>query len=57
MARWRTLAALLLMGLIAFAPSLADARAGGSYRSGGGSSFRARGALARAPTTRRCNAA
>jgi predicted lipid-binding transport protein (Tim44 family) len=43
MPRWRSLAALLLAALIVLAPSLADARAGGSYRSGGGSSFTSQG--------------
>jgi predicted lipid-binding transport protein (Tim44 family) len=45
MVQWRTLAALLLMALIALAPSLAEARAGGSYRSGGSSSFSSQGSL------------
>ena len=38
--RWTV---LLVALLIVLAPSLADARAGGSYRSGGGSSFMSRG--------------
>ncbi len=37
MLRWQTLAALVLVVVMALAPSLADARAGGSYRGGGGS--------------------
>jgi predicted lipid-binding transport protein (Tim44 family) len=36
MPQWRRLAAFFLVAFIAFAPSLADARAGGSYRGGGG---------------------
>jgi predicted lipid-binding transport protein (Tim44 family) len=42
MLRWHTLAALVLVVVMALAPSLADARAGGSYR-GGGSSFTSQG--------------
>ena len=36
MPQWRRLAAFFLVAFLAFAPSLADARAGGSYRGGGG---------------------
>ncbi len=43
MLRWRSFVALLFAALLAFSPSLADARAGGSYRSGGGSSFMSQG--------------
>ena len=43
MFRWRSLTALLLAAMLALAPSLADARAGGSYRGGGGSSFMSQG--------------
>jgi predicted lipid-binding transport protein (Tim44 family) len=43
MFHWRSLAALLLSALITLAPALADARAGGSYRSGGGSSYTSQG--------------
>ncbi len=39
MLRWRGLCVMLIAGLIAFAPSLAAARAGGSYHSFGGGSF------------------
>jgi len=40
---WRSWAAILLSAMIAFSPSLANARAGGSYRLGGGSSFMSEG--------------
>jgi len=43
MKKWQAFAVLLLVSLIAFAPSLAAARAGGSYRSGGGSSYSSQG--------------
>jgi predicted lipid-binding transport protein (Tim44 family) len=43
MKKWQALAALLLVSLVAFAPSLAEARAGGSYRSSGGGSFSSQG--------------
>ena len=43
MSQWRSLAAFLLAALIVLAPTLADARAGGSYRSGGGGSFTSQG--------------
>lgn len=43
MSQWRSLAAFLLAALIVLAPTLADARAGGSYRSGGSSSFTSQG--------------
>ena len=43
MIKWRGLAALLLVGLLALAPSLAEARAGGSYGFGGGGSFMSQG--------------
>jgi len=39
MLRWRNLSVLLIVGLIALVPSLAAARAGGSYRSFGSGSF------------------
>ncbi len=42
---WRTLAALLIAGLIALSPSLGEARAGGSYSFGGGSHFSSQGSL------------
>jgi predicted lipid-binding transport protein (Tim44 family) len=42
---WRTLAALLIAGLIALTPSLGEARAGGSYSLGGGGSFSSQGSL------------
>jgi len=45
MAKWRGLAALLLIALIALAPDLAAARAGGSYGLGGGGSFMNQGSL------------
>jgi predicted lipid-binding transport protein (Tim44 family) len=45
MAKWRGLAALLLVGLIALAPGFAEARAGGSYGGGGGGSFSSQGSL------------
>lgn len=45
MFRWRSLAALLIVALIGLAPALAEARAGGSYRSGGGSSYTSQGSL------------
>lgn len=40
---WTTLATLLLCAMIVSAPSLAQARVGGSYRLGGGSSFMSQG--------------
>lgn len=43
MPSWRNLAALFLAALIALAPALAEARAGGSYRGGGSSSFTSQG--------------
>ncbi|HZT52459.1 MAG TPA: hypothetical protein VFA22_11020, partial [Stellaceae bacterium] len=43
MRSWRNLAALFLAAVIVLSPALADARAGGSYRSGGGSSFMSQG--------------
>ena len=43
MNRFRFLVVFLLAGFIAFAPALAEARAGGSYRSGGSSSFMSQG--------------
>jgi predicted lipid-binding transport protein (Tim44 family) len=43
MSQWRSLAAFLLAALLVLAPTLADARAGGSYRSGGSSSFTSQG--------------
>lgn len=45
MNRGRTLIALLFAALIVLAPSLADARAGGSYRSFGGGGFTSQGSL------------
>lgn len=49
MIKWRkrvgALAALLLCATLALAPSLADARAGSTYRSGGGSSYSSQGSL------------
>ena len=45
MTLWRSLAALCLVGALALAPSLAEARAGGSYGSGGGGSFSSQGSL------------
>jgi predicted lipid-binding transport protein (Tim44 family) len=43
MSKWQTVAALLVVGLLALAPSLAAARAGGGYSAGGGSSFMSQG--------------
>ncbi len=43
MRTWRTVAALLLVAGLALAPALAEARAGGSYSSGGGGSFMSQG--------------
>ena len=40
---WRSWAAILLCAMIALSPSLAAARAGGSYSLGGGSSFMSQG--------------
>jgi predicted lipid-binding transport protein (Tim44 family) len=45
MTRFRHIAALLLAGLLVLAPALAEARAGGSYRLGGSSSFTSQGSL------------
>ena len=45
MNKWHALATLLLIGLLALAPSLAEARAGGSYGFGGGGSFMSQGSL------------
>jgi predicted lipid-binding transport protein (Tim44 family) len=41
--KWRSWAAFLLCAMIVLGPSFAEARAGGSYRSGGGSSFTSQG--------------
>lgn len=41
--KWRSWAAVLLSAMIALGPSLAEARAGGSYRLGGGSSYMSQG--------------
>lgn len=43
MFKWRNLAWLFLAGAIVLAPALAEARAGGSYRMGGGGSFTSQG--------------
>jgi predicted lipid-binding transport protein (Tim44 family) len=43
MGKWRILAALLLVAVMAAAPSLAEARAGGSYGARGGGSFTSQG--------------
>lgn len=40
---WRSWAAILLCAAIVLGPSFAEARAGGSYRAGGGSSFTSQG--------------
>lgn len=40
---WRSWAAILLCAVIVLGPSFAEARAGGSYRAGGGSSFTSQG--------------
>jgi predicted lipid-binding transport protein (Tim44 family) len=41
--RWRSWAASLLCAMMVLGPSLAEARAGGSYRLGGGSSYMSQG--------------
>ena len=41
--QWRILLSLFFCLALAFAPSLAEARAGGSFSAGGGSSFGSRG--------------
>src|SRR6201986_4642799 len=41
--KWRSWAAALLCAMLVLGPSLAEARAGGSYRLGGGSSFSSQG--------------
>ncbi len=41
--KWRSWAAILLGAMMLLAPHWADARAGGSYRLGGGSSFMSQG--------------
>jgi predicted lipid-binding transport protein (Tim44 family) len=45
MTKWRQLVFALLCGLLVLAPSLAEARAGGSYRSGGGMSYSGQGSM------------
>jgi predicted lipid-binding transport protein (Tim44 family) len=45
MAKSHTLAALIVAALLVLAPTLADARAGGSYRLGGSGSFSSMGSL------------
>jgi predicted lipid-binding transport protein (Tim44 family) len=45
MSKWRNWVLALLCGLIVFAPALAEARAGGGYRSGGGMSYQSQGSL------------
>ncbi len=45
MLAWRTLAACLIVALIALTPALGNARAGGGYSLGGGGSFSSQGSL------------